>query len=78
MANIETVFTQAETEAMMDDAVRNPTSNEADAEVHITLTFRGTTMNPNTLYNAIQGLGTVVRADKVPGRGNYSFVVSAS
>lgn len=75
---MQAVFTQAETQAMMDDAKRNPTSNELDAEVHVTLTFRGVTMNPATIYDAVQTLGAVVRADKVPGQGQYSFIISAS
>jgi hypothetical protein len=74
----QAVFSQAQTQALMDDANLNPTSNQTDAEVHVTLVFRGVTANPATIYDAVQTLGAVVRTDMVPARNNYSFIISAS
>lgn len=61
---------------MMDDTVLNPTNNEVDHEVTITLTYAaGVTYNANTLFDALQALGTI-QSDKVPARGNFNFLIT--
>jgi hypothetical protein len=74
-ASTEVVYTEAETEAMMDDTVRNPTSNEARVEVHMSLVFDGVTMDPGAIMDAVKTLGTT-QTDKIPAGGNYSFIIT--
>ncbi len=74
-ATNEVVYTQAQTEAMMDDTVRNPVRTEKRGEVHITLVFDGVAINPGAIFDAIKGLGTA-QTDKIPQGGNYSFIIS--
>jgi hypothetical protein len=74
-ATTEVVYTQAQTEAMMDDTVRNPVRTDKRGEVNITLVFDGVSINPALIFDAIKTLGTA-QTDKIPQGGNYSFIIS--
>ena len=74
-ASTDVVYTQTETEAMMDDTVLNPVVNEKRAEVQVTLVFDGVDFNPGTFFDALKGLGTV-QTDKIPARNNYNFIIT--
>ena len=76
MANIDTVYSETETQTAMDDTSLNPVTDEVDGEVQITLSFRGVDHDPGALFDALQNLGTVA-TDKLPTRNNYNFIVSA-
>jgi hypothetical protein len=76
MAATNTVYTEAQVEAMLDDTVRNPVTDEDGGEVQITLTFRGVDVNPGAIMDALKNLGTV-SSDFIPARQNYNFVISA-
>jgi hypothetical protein len=76
MAATNTVYTEAQVEAMLDDTVRNPVTDEDGGEVQITLTFRGVDVNPGAIMDALKNLGTV-GSDFIPARQNYNFVISA-
>jgi hypothetical protein len=63
----------------MDDANLNPVSNQTDAEVHITVVFRGLVADPAKIYDGVQAMTTAanqVRADHLPARNHYSFIVT--
>lgn len=74
-ASTDVVYTQTETETMMDDTVLNPVVNEKRAEVQVTLVFDGVDFNPGALFDALKGLGTV-QTDKIPARNNYNFIIT--
>lgn len=74
-ATNEVVYTQAETEAFMDDTTLNPVVNEARGEVQVTLVFDGVDIDPGEIFDAVQTLGTV-QTDKVPTRLNYNFIIT--
>lgn len=78
MATTRAVYTEAQTEAMMDDTTQNPVSTEDGCEVQLTLTFReGKSHNPAALFDALQTLGDV-QTDMVPARNNYNFIITPS
>ena len=74
-ATKEVVYTEAQTEAMMDDTTLNPSRTEKRGEVNITLVFDGVAINPAAIFDAIKTLGTA-QTDKVPYGGNYNFIIS--
>lgn len=74
-ATTEVVYTQAQTEAMMDDTIRNPVRTDKRGEVNITLVYDGVSINPGLLFDQLKNLGTV-QTDKIPQGGNYSFIIS--
>ncbi len=74
-ATNQAVYTQAQTQTMMDDTNLNPVSTEDRGEVQITLTFYDVDINPATIFDALQALGTV-QTDFVPTRKNYNFIIS--
>lgn len=74
MAN--TAYTEAQTEALMDDTDLNPVTDDQRGEVQVTLVFDDVDFDPGALFDALQTLGTV-STDKVPTRRNYNFVISS-
>ena len=74
-ATTNVVYTEAQTEAFMDDTTLNPVVKEQRGEVQITLVFDGVDINPGAIFDAIKTLGTA-QTDKVPARLNYNFIMS--
>ena len=74
-ASKEVVYTETQTQTFMDDTKLNPVVKEKRGEVNITLVFDGVDINPATIFDAIQTLGTV-QTDKVPAHLNYSFIIT--
>ncbi len=77
MAQSESVYTAAQTEAFMDDEVLNPDITEDGAEVHITLVLDGVTLDMGDLYDYLNSSFGTVTTDKVPARNSYIFNLSA-
>lgn len=76
MATNQAVYTQEQTEAMMDDTTQNPVSTEDRAEVQVTLVFTGgKPFVPSELFDALQEIGDV-QTDFVPARNNYNFIIT--
>jgi hypothetical protein len=71
----DVVYTEAQTQAFMDDTKLNPVSTEKRGEVQVTLVFDGVDIDPAEIFDAVQTLGTV-QTDKVPTRLNYNFIIS--
>ena len=74
-ATTETVYTETQTTAFMDDTILNPSRTEKRGEVNITLVFDGVAINPAAINDALQTLGTV-QTDRVPSGNRYSFIIS--
>ena len=74
-ATTQVVYTEAQTEAFMDDVNLNPVSSEKRGEVQLTLTFDGVAINPALLFDALKNLG-VVQSNVLPARGNYNFLIT--
>jgi hypothetical protein len=74
-ATKEVVYTQAQSEAFMDDTKLNPVVNERRGEVQLTLVFDGVDIDPSKIFDALKTLGTV-QTDKVPARLNYNFIIT--
>jgi hypothetical protein len=72
---IETVYTEVETEAAMDDVKLNPVVDNEDGEVIIQLSFRGVSIDPELIFDALKNLGTV-QSDVLPARHNYRFIIN--
>lgn len=78
MATTQAVYTETQTETMMDDTKLNPVVKEEGCEVQVTLTFRGgKSHDPGALFDALQNLGDV-QTDFVPARNNYNFIITPS
>jgi hypothetical protein len=75
MATTQAVYTEAQTQAMMDDVNLNPTSTEDAGEVQITLTYKGLTINPATIFDALQTIGDV-QSDFVCSGNRYNFIIT--
>ena len=71
-ATTQAVYTQAQTEAMMDAL---PVVTEKRGEVHITLVFDGVAINPGTLFDHLKDIGTI-QTDMVPAGNRFNFIVS--
>jgi hypothetical protein len=74
-ATKEVVYTEAQSEAFMDDTKLNPVLKEKRSEVQLTLVFDGVDVNPGAIFDALKALGTV-QTDKVPARNNYNFIIT--
>lgn len=74
-ATAEAVYTQTQTEAMMDDTVLNPVVDEKRCEVNLTLVYDGVSFNAGTLFDQLKNLGTV-QTDRIATRENYSFIIT--
>jgi len=77
MAAIETAYTAAETEAMCDDAVVNPDTDEQDKEIHITLQDQTGEVTMRVVYDALNTAFDTVATNDVVARNSAVFVITA-
>ena len=77
MAAIETAYTATQTEAMCDDAVVNPDTDEQDKEIHITLTDTTGAVTMGAVYDALNTAFDTVATNDVVARNSAVFVITA-
>jgi len=77
MASIETAYTATQTEAMCDDAVVNVDTDEANKEIHITLTDTTGAVTMGAVYDALNTAFATVATNEFIGRNTANFVISA-
>lgn len=77
MAAIETAYTATQTEAMCDDAVVNPDTDEQDKEIHITLQDQTGAVTMGAVYDALNTAFDTVATNDVVARNSAVFVITA-
>ena len=77
MAAIQTAYTATQTEAMCDDAVVNPDTDEQDKEIHIVLQDRTGEVTMGAVYDALNSAFGTVATDDFIARNSANFVISA-
>lgn len=83
MANINTVVSAAATNTQAEDTTQNPvttvsTNVPGNHIVHISLRFSGVNVDPNAIYDMIDGTyGTVASVKGTVARNTYIFQIEA-